>query len=72
MTHNTAVPTLRIGFQGSGFIANFHLQALLGVRNVLNILQVDPYYQQMAFGGLIIVAVAISALREVFGRWGTE
>ena len=26
---------LRIGFVGSGFIANFHLQALLGVRNVV-------------------------------------
>ncbi|HWQ13755.1 MAG TPA: Gfo/Idh/MocA family oxidoreductase [Roseiflexaceae bacterium] len=26
--------TLRIGLQGSGFIAHFHLQALLGVRNV--------------------------------------
>ena len=28
------LPVLRIGFIGSGFIANFHLQALLGVRNV--------------------------------------
>jgi predicted dehydrogenase len=28
------IQTLRIGLQGSGFIAHFHLQALLGVRNV--------------------------------------
>ena len=28
------LPTLRIGFIGSGFIARFHLQALTGVRNV--------------------------------------
>ena len=32
----TAFPrqTLRIGFVGSGFIAHFHLKALVGVRNV--------------------------------------
>src|SRR3954465_6264571 len=29
------LPILRIGFIGSGFIAHFHLQALLGVRNVV-------------------------------------
>jgi predicted dehydrogenase len=29
------LPTLRIGFIGSGFIARFHLQALAGVRNVV-------------------------------------
>ncbi|CAH1662422.1 putative dehydrogenase [Hyphomicrobiales bacterium] len=29
------LPTLRIGFIGSGFIARFHLQALTGVRNVV-------------------------------------
>ena len=29
------LPVLRIGFIGSGFIAHFHLQALLGVRNVV-------------------------------------
>jgi predicted dehydrogenase len=31
---STPVSTLRIGLLGSGFIAHFHLQALLGVRNV--------------------------------------
>jgi predicted dehydrogenase len=34
MSQHHAVPTLRVGFQGSGFIAKFHLQALLSVRNV--------------------------------------
>jgi predicted dehydrogenase len=29
------LPQLRIGFIGSGFIANFHLQALTGVRNAV-------------------------------------
>ncbi|MFO7168773.1 MAG: Gfo/Idh/MocA family oxidoreductase [Chloroflexota bacterium] len=33
MTQPNILPTLRIGLQGSGFIANFHLQALRGVRN---------------------------------------
>ena len=27
-------PVLRVGFVGSGFIAHFHLKALLSVRNV--------------------------------------
>jgi predicted dehydrogenase len=31
---STPISTLRIGLLGSGFIAHFHLQALLGVRNV--------------------------------------
>ena len=30
-----SLPVLRIGFVGSGFIARFHLNALLGVRNVV-------------------------------------
>ena len=30
----TELPTLRIGLIGSGFIAAFHLQSMLGVRNV--------------------------------------
>jgi ribose transport system permease protein len=60
------------GGKGS-VVGTFFGVLLLGVvRNVLNILQVDPYYQDMAFGGLIILAVAISALRGVFARWGTE
>lgn len=60
------------GGKGS-VVGTFFGVLLLGVvRNVLNILQVDPYYQDMAFGGLIIVAVAISALRGFFARWGTE
>lgn len=34
MNHQT-LDTLRIGFVGAGFIANFHLDALVAVRNVL-------------------------------------
>ncbi len=34
MARLTPISTLRIGLLGSGFIAHFHLQALLGVRNV--------------------------------------
>ena len=34
MTQAAAIPMLRVGFQGSGFIADFHIQAMLGVRNV--------------------------------------
>ena len=30
----TELPMLRIGLVGSGFIAAFHLQSMLGVRNV--------------------------------------
>jgi predicted dehydrogenase len=32
MNGRASIPTLRIGFIGRGFIANFHLQALLSVR----------------------------------------
>ena len=31
--NRSVLPTLRIGFVGAGFIAQFHLQALTGVRN---------------------------------------
>ena len=34
MTASTGIDTLRIGMIGSGFIAKFHLQALVGVRHV--------------------------------------
>jgi predicted dehydrogenase len=34
VARSTPLATLRIGLLGSGFIAHFHLQALLGVRNV--------------------------------------
>jgi predicted dehydrogenase len=33
MSNQDVLPTLRIGMLGSGFIAKFHLQALMGVRN---------------------------------------
>jgi ornithine cyclodeaminase/alanine dehydrogenase-like protein (mu-crystallin family) len=35
MNGRASIPTLRIGLIGSGFIANFHLQALLSVRHVV-------------------------------------
>lgn len=34
MSDSPIVPVLRVGFLGSGFIADFHLQSMLGVRNV--------------------------------------
>lgn len=34
MSAPATVPVLRVGFLGSGFIADFHLQSMLGVRNV--------------------------------------
>ena len=34
MNGRASIPTLRIGLIGSGFIANFHLQALPSVRHV--------------------------------------
>ena len=34
MVHTASLPVLRVGFIGSGFIAGFHLQAMIGVRNV--------------------------------------
>src|SRR3546814_14078379 len=34
MTPRPVLDTLRIGLVGSGFIARFHLQSMLGVRNV--------------------------------------
>jgi ribose/xylose/arabinose/galactoside ABC-type transport system permease subunit len=41
---------------------------LLGtIANALNVLNVSPYYQQIAVGSLIIVAVAFSALRLRLG-----
>ena len=33
MTGTTSTGPLRVGLLGSGFIANFHLQAFVGVRN---------------------------------------
>ncbi|HUL07934.1 MAG TPA: Gfo/Idh/MocA family oxidoreductase, partial [Candidatus Acidoferrum sp.] len=35
MPDNKSIDTLRIGLIGSGFIAKFHLQSLIGVRNVV-------------------------------------
>ena len=34
MTDQLSTGPLRVGFVGSGFIANFHMKAMLGVRDV--------------------------------------
>ena len=44
MSDRSERPTLRVGFVGTGFIAAFHLQAMLGVRNV----QVAGVYSRSA------------------------
>lgn len=55
------------GGKGS-VIGTFFGVLLLGViANALNILNVSPYTQQIAQGALILVALAISALRMRFG-----
>jgi ribose transport system permease protein len=55
------------GGRGS-VVGTFFGVLLMGtISNVLNILNVSPYYQQMAYGGLIVLAVAISALRTRLG-----
>jgi ribose transport system permease protein len=55
------------GGKGS-VIGTFFGVLLMGtIANVLNILNVSPYFQQMAYGGLIVLAVAISALRTRLG-----
>jgi ribose transport system permease protein len=42
---------------------------LMGViSNTLNMLRVNPYFQEMAFGALIILAVAVSYLRLRFSK----
>ena len=56
-----------MGGKGS-VVGTFFGVLLMGtIANILNILNVSPYFQQMAYGGLIILAVAISALRVRLG-----
>jgi ribose transport system permease protein len=56
-----------MGGKGS-VVGTFFGVLLMGtISNILNILNVSPYFQQMAYGGLIILAVAISALRVRLG-----
>lgn len=56
-----------MGGRGS-VVGTFFGVLLMGtITNILNILNVSPYFQQMAYGGLIIAAVAISALRVRLG-----
>jgi len=56
-----------MGGRGS-VVGTFFGVLLMGtISNILNILNVSPYFQQMAYGGLIVAAVAISALRVRLG-----
>jgi ribose transport system permease protein len=53
-----------MGGRGS-VIGTFFGVLLMGVTsNSLNMLRVSPYYQEMAFGALIVAAVGVSALRQ--------
>jgi ribose transport system permease protein len=38
------------------------------ISNALNMLQVSPYFQEVAIGGLILVSLAVSALSQRGGR----
>ena len=38
------------------------------ISNALNMLQVSPYFQDVTFGLLIIISVAVSALSQKSGR----
>jgi ribose transport system permease protein len=47
-----------------GVVGTFFGVLLLGViSNMLNMLQINPYLQDIAFGGLIVLAIGISWLR---------
>ncbi len=53
-----------------GVVGTFFGVLLLGViSNMLNMLRVDPFLQDIAFGGLIVLAIGVSWLRT---RVGTE
>ena len=54
MNGRASIPTLRIGLIGSGFIANFHLQALLSMRHVT----VSGIYSPTAANREVIAAKA--------------
>lgn len=48
-----------------GVIGTFFGVLLMGVTsNSLNMLRVSPYFQEMAYGALIVVAVAVGVLRQ--------
>jgi len=50
-------------------VGTFFGVLLMGViSNSLNMLQVSPYFQDVTFGMLIILSVAVSALSQKRGR----
>ena len=54
-----------------GVVGTFFGVLLLGViSNMLNMLRVDPFLQDIAFGGLIVLAIGVSWLRTRVGREG--
>ncbi len=54
-----------------GIIGTFFGVLLLGViSNMLNMLRVDPFLQDIAFGGLIVLAIGVSWLRTRVGADG--
>jgi ornithine cyclodeaminase/alanine dehydrogenase-like protein (mu-crystallin family) len=63
MNGRASIPTLRIGLIGSGFIANFHLQALLSVRHVT----VSGVYSPSASAIRFRRAIVLGEVRLVLG-----
>ncbi len=54
-----------------GVVGTFFGVLLLGViSNMLNLLRVDPFLQDIAFGGLIVLAIGVSWLRTKVGSEG--
>lgn len=52
-----------------GVLGTFLGVLLLGViSNMLNMLRINPFLQEIAFGGLIVVAIGVAALRARMGR----
>jgi ribose transport system permease protein len=51
-----------------GILGTFFGVLLLGViSNMLNMLRINPFLQEIAFGGLIVVAIGIAAIRARMG-----
>lgn len=54
-----------------GVVGTFFGVLLLGViSNMLNLMRVDPFLQDIAFGGLIVLAIGVSWLRTKMGEDG--
>ena len=64
MNGRASIPTLRLGLIGSGFIANFHLQALLSVRS--KVASLGRYHKDAPLAAYHAVGIA-STLAEDCG-----